>query len=107
MSRFALISFSLLTLAMSTQSQEPRAGNISFEPYSFKTYDQQEHPAELGKLWVAENRSKNNGGLIQLALVRLTNSKGMLNELFPDVSARFDLNSCALHCVRIANSIER
>jgi hypothetical protein len=52
MSRFALISFSLLLIfALSTRGQEPRAGNISFEPNSFKTHDQQEHPAELGKLW--------------------------------------------------------
>jgi pimeloyl-ACP methyl ester carboxylesterase len=72
MSRFALISFSLLLIfGLSTRGQEPRAGNISFEPYSFKTYDQQEHPAQLGKLWVTENRSKKNGRLIQLAFVRL------------------------------------
>ena len=72
MRRFALISLSLLLLsAISTRGQEPRAGTISFVPYSFKTYDQQEHPAELGKLWVAENRSKNASRLIQLAFVRL------------------------------------
>ena len=72
MSRFVLISFSLLSIfARSTCGQEHRAGTISFEPYSLKTFDQQEHPAELGKLWVAENRSKNNGRLIQLAFVRL------------------------------------
>ena len=72
MSRFVLISFSLLLVfAMSTCGQEPRAGNISFTPYSLKTFDQQDHPAELGKLWVAENRSKNNGKLIQLSFVRL------------------------------------
>jgi pimeloyl-ACP methyl ester carboxylesterase len=71
-SRFVLISFSLLSIfARSTCGQEHRAGTISFEPYSLKTFDQQEHPAELGKLWVAENRSKNNGRLIQLAFVRL------------------------------------
>jgi pimeloyl-ACP methyl ester carboxylesterase len=71
-SRFVLISFSLLSIfARSTCGQDHRAGTISFEPYSLKTFDQQEHPAELGKLWVAENRSKNNGRLIQLAFVRL------------------------------------
>jgi len=71
-SRFVLISFSLLSIfARSTCGQEHRAGTISFEPYSLKTFGQQEHPAELGKLWVAENRSKNNGRLIQLAFVRL------------------------------------
>jgi len=72
MSRFALISFSLLLIfALSARGQEPRAGNISFEPYSFKTYDPQEHPAQLGKLWVTENRGEKNGRLIQLAFVRL------------------------------------
>ena len=72
MRRFALISLALLVLvAFSTQGQEPRAGTLSFVPYSFKTYDQQEHPAEIGKLWVHENRSKNTSGLIQLAFVRL------------------------------------
>jgi pimeloyl-ACP methyl ester carboxylesterase len=70
--RFTLISLALLVLvAFSTRGQEPRAGALSFTPYSFKTYDQQEHPAELGKLWVAENRSKNGSRLIQIAFVRL------------------------------------
>jgi len=58
-------------LAPPLHSQQPRAGAISFEPYSLKTYDQQEHPAELGKLWVPENRSKSAGKLIQLGFVRL------------------------------------
>ncbi len=59
MSRSALTSFSLLLLfAFSARGQEPRSGAISFVPYSLKTYDQQEHPAELGKLRVPENRSK-------------------------------------------------
>jgi len=57
--------------APSLRGQQPRAGAMYFEPYSLKTYDQQEHPAELGKLWVPENRSKSAGRLIQLALVRL------------------------------------
>lgn len=72
MKRPTLISFCLLSLFASLlYGQQPRAGTISFEPYSLKTYDQQEHPAELGKLWVPENRSKSNSRLIQLGFVRL------------------------------------
>ena len=70
--RPTLISFWLLFLSISPLSgQQPKAGAVSFEPYSLKTYDQREHPAELGKLWVPENRSKSNGRLIQLGFVRL------------------------------------
>lgn len=70
-----LLSFCLFWLfASPLRGQQPRAGAISFEPYSLKTYDQQEHPGELGKLWVPENRSKNTGRLIQLAFVRLRSS---------------------------------
>jgi hypothetical protein len=72
MSRSVLTSLSLLLLfAFSARGQEPRAGAISFVPYSLKTYDEQEHPAELGKLWASENRGKNSSRLIQLAFVRL------------------------------------
>lgn len=74
---FGFLGF-LFFLALSTWRQESvtgavsiHAGAISFRPYSFKTYDQREHPAELGELWVPENRDKNNGRLIQLAFVRL------------------------------------
>jgi pimeloyl-ACP methyl ester carboxylesterase len=52
-------------------AQEPRAGQIVIEPYIFRTYDGREHPAELGRLWVRENRNGNSGRLIQLAFVRL------------------------------------
>jgi len=70
--RQTLTSFCLLSLLVSPiYGQQPQAGAVSFEPYSLKTYDQQEHPAELGKLWVPENRSKSNGRLIQLGFVRL------------------------------------
>lgn len=72
MKRPTLISSWLLFLFVSPLSgQQPKAGAVSFEPYSLKTYDQREHPAELGKLWVPENRSKSNGRLIQLGFVRL------------------------------------
>ena len=58
----------LSTLAF---AQQPHAGQVSFEPYTLTTYDGQSHPAELGHLWVPENRRNNSGRLIQLAFVRL------------------------------------
>jgi pimeloyl-ACP methyl ester carboxylesterase len=47
------------------------AGNVVIEPYAFRTFDGKEVPAELGKLWVRENRNGLSEGLIQLAFVRL------------------------------------
>ena len=55
-------------------AQPPHAGQISFEPYTLTTYDGQPHPAELGHLWVPENRQKTSSRLIQLAFVRLKSS---------------------------------
>lgn len=52
-------------------AQEARAGQMAIEPYTFRTYDGREHPAELGRLSVRENRDNNSGRLIQLAFVRL------------------------------------
>ena len=67
-----LICLGLCSLvAAPLASQQQRAGDLSFEAYSFKTFDQQEHPADLGKLWVPENRAKGGGRMIQLTIVRL------------------------------------
>lgn len=52
-------------------AQEARAGQVVIEPYTFRTYDGREYPAELGRLWVRENRNGNSSRLIQLAFVRL------------------------------------
>lgn len=52
-------------------AQSHHAGEVTIEPYSFRTYDGAEHPAELGHLWVRENRTGNSGRLIELAFVRL------------------------------------
>jgi pimeloyl-ACP methyl ester carboxylesterase len=57
---------SVLTLA-----QTHHAGELSLEPYSFRTYDGHAHPAELGHLWVQEDRSAASKGLIQVGFVRL------------------------------------
>lgn len=52
-------------------AQQARAGEVSVEAYKHRTYDGKEHPAELGKLWVRENRLNPNSRLVQLAIVRL------------------------------------
>jgi pimeloyl-ACP methyl ester carboxylesterase len=57
----------LLLLVMSNAA----AGQVVIEPYSFRTFDGKQVPAELGKLWVRENRNGPSTRLIQLAFVRL------------------------------------
>jgi pimeloyl-ACP methyl ester carboxylesterase len=47
------------------------AGELSLEPYPFQTFDGATHPAELGRLWVRENRDGPSDRLIQIAFVRL------------------------------------
>lgn len=61
-----LAAFSVLAPA-----QPHHAGDLTLEPYSFRTYDGSAHPAELGHLWVRENRSGPSSGLIGFAFVRL------------------------------------
>lgn len=56
---------------VSVKAQEARAGKLVIEPYAFRTFDGQEHNAELGRLWVRENRNGQSPRLIQLAFVRL------------------------------------
>lgn len=63
-----------LFLSLSASAQQPRRGEITFEPYMLVTYDGQSHAAELGRLQVPENRSKSSGRLIQIAFVRLKSS---------------------------------
>src|SRR5262245_5108253 len=61
-----LVGFSLVA-----HTQSHRAGDLTLEPYSFRTFDGSDHPAELGHLWVRENRRRPSGRLIQIAFVRL------------------------------------
>jgi pimeloyl-ACP methyl ester carboxylesterase len=61
----------LATCGVDLNAQEVRAGQLVIEPYSFRTFDGKELQAELGKLWVRENRSGQSDRLIQLAFVRL------------------------------------
>ncbi|HEX8564198.1 MAG TPA: alpha/beta hydrolase [Pyrinomonadaceae bacterium] len=75
MSRFKLFVVCLLCVAASAaiqgQQEEERAGKLVIESYAFKTYAGKEISAELGKLWVRENRNNQSKRLIQLAFVRL------------------------------------
>ncbi|HEY6253984.1 MAG TPA: alpha/beta fold hydrolase, partial [Candidatus Angelobacter sp.] len=65
-----LAFFSVVGTTAST-AQVRRAADLTLEPYVLKTFDGKEHPAELGKLWVSENRERNPNRRIQLAFVRL------------------------------------
>lgn len=64
---------------VSVDAQDASAGQISIEPYKFRTYDGQEHAAELGRLWVNENRNSKSSRLIQLAIVRLKSTAAKPN----------------------------
>ena len=70
-SRFFLALVFAVACASATQGQQPTAGTVVVEPYSYRTFDGNEFPAELGKLWVRENRNGSSNRLIQLAFVRL------------------------------------
>lgn len=59
---------------ISVDAQDSTAGQISIEPYKFRTYDGKEYDSELGRLWVNENRNSKSSRLIQLAFVRLKSS---------------------------------
>src|SRR5262249_60898981 len=48
-----------------------RPGQVVIGPHVLKTFDGKEHPCEMGRLWVAEERGSRSGRLIQLAFVRL------------------------------------
>src|SRR5688572_3267013 len=69
MARFFILG--VLAFAVWEAAAEAAAGKVVIEPYAFRTFDGSEVPAELGKLWVRENRSGSSGRLIQLAFVRL------------------------------------
>lgn len=74
MTKYLMLIFCLLCFvigSVAVNAQEARAGQIVIEPYTFRTYDGREHPAELGRLSVRENRKGNSRRLIQLAFVRL------------------------------------
>src|SRR5688572_29854598 len=61
----------VLVLAVTIDAQQPIAGQVVIEPYSFRTFDGNGIPEELGKSWVRENRNGSSNRLLQLAYVRL------------------------------------
>jgi hypothetical protein len=64
----------VLAAAFSLPAQSHHAGDLVLEPYSFRTFDGSAHPAELGHLWVRENRGSPSDRLIEIAFVRLRSS---------------------------------
>ena len=70
MIRFVL-PWSVLLVAVTLSAQTHHAGELRIEPYSFRTYDGSAHPAELGHLWVREDRKSGSDRLIEIAFVRL------------------------------------
>lgn len=67
-----LLLLCLVVCSLDARAQDAaRAGRLVFEPYDFQTYDGRTHPAELGRLWVRENRESRPDRLIRLAFVRL------------------------------------
>lgn len=60
-----------LALTILAHAQNAQPGKLVFEPYTLRTFDGKEHPAELGRLSVRENRATKSDRLIELAFVRL------------------------------------
>lgn len=74
MSKLISFAFGLLgfvVCGITANAQAERAGKLVVEPYTFRAFDGKEHAAELGRLWVRENRNGQTNRLIQLAFVRL------------------------------------
>jgi len=67
-------SWAILFLSLPAFPQQPRHGQMALTPYALVTYDGQSHPAELGRLSVAENRHSKSVRLIQITFVRLKSS---------------------------------
>ena len=72
----------LACFSVTAISQPHHAGDLTVEPYSFKTFDGSAYPAELGHLWVRENRDSSSNNLIDLAFVRI---RGMAQKPRPPV----------------------
>ena len=69
--RALLILLLFMPLAARAQQPQRKPGELRFEPFTFKTADGQEIPAELGRLTVPENRARPDGNVIELAFVRI------------------------------------
>lgn len=66
----AVLMISVSLLEISARAQQ-RPADLKTEPFTFRTLDKREIPAELGRFTVPEKRSNPNGKTIQLAYVRL------------------------------------
>lgn len=55
--KFAWAGFScLVAFCFTVKAQDTQPGKLSLEPLPFRTFDGKAHDAELGRLWVRENR---------------------------------------------------
>ena len=63
------VLLALAALSPSAEAPVHRAGELTFEPYPFRTYDGAMHRAELGRLWVRQDREAASDRLIQIAFV--------------------------------------
>ncbi|HEX6464720.1 MAG TPA: alpha/beta hydrolase [Vicinamibacterales bacterium] len=63
-----------LAAAGNTPASRVQRGAVDIRPFTFTTFDGQQHPSELGKLTVPENRQSASGRRIEVAFVRLAHS---------------------------------
>lgn len=61
----------ILVAVSAAPAQSHHAGELTLEPYVLRTYDGSAHPAELGHLWVRQNRSGLSDRLIEIGFLRL------------------------------------
>ncbi len=69
-SKVALLLLTLVVAASQIHAHEQREGDIKIEPYVFETSDKQTVDAEMGRLYVPEERGNLRSKLIELAFVR-------------------------------------
>lgn len=69
LSRFLLLILLMVPLPLYPQTSDP--AGLSWEPYSFRSFDGQEHKGDLGRLRVPENRRARSSRMIQIAFLRL------------------------------------
>lgn len=67
----AFLLITLVAVSYATTKAQAKPGELKIEPYTFKTFDGKEMPAEMGRLIVLEKRSNPSGKTIELVFVRL------------------------------------
>jgi pimeloyl-ACP methyl ester carboxylesterase len=65
-----LVSLCAVVMLAPAAAQTPKPGEMRLEPYVFESGDKQKVDAELGHLFVPENRRNPNSRLIELVFVR-------------------------------------